>query len=187
VGISYDGGVSGLALLMTATAGVVIIAGWVLLAASRFLQGGNVERPERVPQLYGYTVCLVAVLVAFASIVTIADTLITLASPAHPRGDMATWAEPSVTSFEAFRVSYDRVRQMNAGPGAPQETIVEDELRRRYDAMRADRIERTRVEAYRSLMKAAFTLAVAALLFLVHWRWLKRRIEHHDTSDVVGP
>jgi hypothetical protein len=162
---------------MIAVVGVIIIAGWVLLAASRFIQGGNVERPERVPQLYGYTVCLVSLLVAFASVVTIADSLITLASPAHPRGDMAAWAEPSVTSFEAFRVSYDRVRQMNAGPGVAQEPIPEDELRRRYDGMRADRIERTRVGAYRSLMKAGFTLAVACLLFLLHWRWLKRRVE----------
>lgn len=31
---------------------IVAIATWVILAASRFTQGGIVERPERVPQLY---------------------------------------------------------------------------------------------------------------------------------------
>lgn len=36
-------------------AAVVLIAAWVILAGSRFIQGGVVERPERVPQLYGYT------------------------------------------------------------------------------------------------------------------------------------
>jgi hypothetical protein len=177
VGISYGAGASGLTLLIIAITGVIIIAGWVLFAGSRFLQGGNVERPERVPQLYGYTVCLVCVLVAFASAVTLVDDLIALASPAHPRGEMAAWAEPSVTSFEAFRVSYDRVRQMNVGPGVAPEPIPEDELRRRYEGMRADRIERTRVAAYRSLTRSAFTLLVAALLFLIHWRWLSRRVE----------
>ena len=177
VGIPYGGSMSGWALALVAIVGLIVISSWVVLAASRFLQGGSVERPERVPQLYGYTVCLVGVLVALASTITIADTLITLTSPAHPRGEMAAWAEPSVTSFEAFRVTYDRARQMSAGPGVAQEVVTEDELRRRYEAMRADRIERTRVEAIRSLIKATFTLIVAALLFLIHWRWLKRRVE----------
>ena len=34
---------------------------WLLLARSTFLQGDDMERPSRVAQLYGYTVCLIAV------------------------------------------------------------------------------------------------------------------------------
>lgn len=91
---------------------------------------------------------------------------------------MAAWAEPTVSSFEAFRISYDRTRQISASPNAPApEPIAEDELRRRYDAMRADRIERTRVAAHRSLAKGGFTLLLAGILFLIHWRWLRRRVD----------
>src|SRR5919202_2386384 len=50
---------------------VVLVASWVILASSRFVQGGIVERPERVPQLYGYTVCLVALVVGLASLTSL--------------------------------------------------------------------------------------------------------------------
>lgn len=176
--VSYGEGVSPVPLLFITVIGLIVLAGWVLLAASRFIQGGSVERPERVPQLYGYTVCLVTLLIAFASLVSIVDNIITLASPTHPRGDMAAWAEPSVTSFEAFRISYDRTRQFNAAPNAPApEDVPEDELQRRYEAMRADRISRTRVAAHRSLVKGGFTLLLAGILFFIHWRWLRRRVD----------
>lgn len=176
--VSYGEATSPVTMLFITIVGVIVVAGWVLLAASRFIQGGSVERPERVPQLYGYTVCLVMLLVALASLISIVDSAITLVSPAHPRGDMAAWAEPSVTSFEAFRISYDRTRQFNAPPNTPApEVVPDDELRRRYEAMRADRISRTRVAAHRSLVKGGFTLLLAGILFLIHWRWLRRRVD----------
>lgn len=136
------------------------------------------EHPARVPQLYGYTICLVSLLVAFVSVVSLVDWGLTLANPTHPRSEMMMWAEPSITSFEAFRLSYDRSRQFGAGPNVPPlEQVPEDELRRRYEGLRADRIERTRVAAQRALVRSGFTLLIAAGLFVAHWRWLRRRIE----------
>jgi hypothetical protein len=176
-------GESPVPLFFIAIVSLVLVSSWVILAASRFVQGGSVERPERVPQLYGYTVCLVALLVAFASLVSIFDNVATLTNPAHPRSEMASWAEPSVTSFEAFRLSYDRTRQVSSGPNAPTpEAVPEDELRRRYEALRADRISRTSVAAQRALGKAVFTLLVASTLFFMHWRWLRRRVEPGVTA-----
>ena len=47
-------------------------------------------------------------------------------------------------------------------------------LRRRYDALRADRIQRNTMEARRSLVTSIFSLLIAAALFAFHWRWLRR-------------
>jgi hypothetical protein len=158
--------------------GIIIIAAWVILAASRFVQGGIVERPERVPQLYGYTVCLITLLWALTSTIAIVDSSLMLSAPEY-RGDHGfSGMEPSVSSFEAFRTTYDRSRRyMSVGPNEPKlDSLSEPELHRRYEALRADRIATNTVDAHRALVTNALSLLIAAILFVVHWRWLRRTV-----------
>ena len=154
---------------------IVLIAAWVILAASRFVQGGVMERPERVPQLYGYTVCLVALLWGIGSLLSLVQNMQSLSAPELRRLETFGF-EPSVTSFEAFRATYDQSRRFGmADPNAKVETTPEPELRRRYEALRDDRIHRARLEARQELVRDILSLVIALLLFVFHWRWLKRR------------
>jgi hypothetical protein len=162
--------------VFAAVAALVLIAAWIILAGSRFVQGGVVERPERVPQLYGYTVCLVALLWALGSIVGLVESAQALAAPAYHRQN-EFGLEPSITSFEAFRLTYDRARRFNAPDPSESklDPVPEAELRRRYDIYRADRIAATEVEARQALVLKGISLLLAAGLFAFHWRWLRRR------------
>ena len=69
-----------LGLIFGIIAGVILVAAWVILAGSRFIQGGVVERPERVPQLYGYTVCLIALMWALTSVLSIVGNALSLSA-----------------------------------------------------------------------------------------------------------
>jgi hypothetical protein len=163
------------ALVFSFIIGVTLIAAWVILAGSRFVQGGIVERSERVPQLYGYTVCLIALIWALTSVVAIVENTLSLSAP-ELRGVSEFGFEPSVSSFEAFRTTYDRARQiMTPNPSAAKlDSLPEPELRRRYEALRADRIVRVQFEARRELIVKTLSLLLASALFAFHWRWLKR-------------
>jgi len=151
------------------------IATWMILAASRFTQGGVVERPERVPQLYGYAVCLVAVIVALFSVIAIVGSAFSAVAP-QLNLDSEYSIEPSVSSFEAFRATYGReLGTLGADRTQPRaDSIPEPELRRRYDALRAERVERTRLRSMRSLVTGVIALLIALALFVTHWRWLRR-------------
>jgi hypothetical protein len=175
IGYSVEGA-GPFGLVFSSVAAVVLIAAWVILASSRFIQGGVVERPERVPQLYGYTVCLIALIWGLTSLIGIVNDALSLSAP-ELRGASEFGWEPSVTSFEAFRATYDRARRMGAVDARETQldTVAEPELRRRYEALRADRIHRARVEAHRELITGTLSLAIAAALFVFHWRWLRRR------------
>ena len=162
-------------LVALAIAGIILIASWVILAGSRFVQGGVVERPDRVPQLYGYTMCLIGVLVAVTSLVSVVEHALTFADPAQSTSEWYGWTEPSVTSFEAFRMTYERSQQISGMPTI--RSLPDDELRRRYEDLRADRIARNRAVATRGLITSGLTLAIAVALFAFHWRWLRRRVE----------
>lgn len=175
--MSFGFGVPGsFGFALTALVAVVLIASWVILAGSRFVQGGIVERPERVPQLYGYTACLIGLLWALVSIVGLVESVQALAAPAYHRENEYGF-EPSVSSFEAFRLTYDRARRFNApDPGESKlDPLPEAELRRRYETYRADRIAAIEVEARQALVTKSLSLLLAAGLFAFHWRWLRRR------------
>jgi hypothetical protein len=157
---------------------ILLVAAWVILAASRFVQGGVVERPDRVPQLYGYTACLVGLLMAVTSVLSLTEATMARAAPVYPAtGEEWTggWGEPSVTSFEAFRATYDRARELRLNPGEPRpEPLPDTELRRRYEAFRADRIARVVVTTQRTFVKSGLSLLIGVALFAFHWRWLRR-------------
>ena len=163
----------GSGLTLPVITGIVLIATWVILAGSRFIQGGVVERPERVPQLYGYTVCLIALIWAVTSVIAIVENSLAMSAPEQRRRSEPGW-ELSVSSFEAFRITY-RARPIVGPDGAVKyDSIPETELRRRYDGLRADRIIRGRFEAQRNLITAGLSLVIAVALFVFHWRWLRR-------------
>jgi hypothetical protein len=155
----------------------LLIAAWIILAGSRFVQGGNVERPERIPQLYGYTACLIGLIMGVMAVLSITEAALSLRAPEQGGpNDWSGWVEPSVTSFEAFRATYDRAREMRAAPNEPKrEAVPEEELRRRYEGLRTDRLARTRIRAQNRIVTGALSLLLGIGLFTFHWRWLRRR------------
>lgn len=131
------------------------------------------ERPERVPQLYGYTVCLGALIWGLMSGISLVGNLLSLSAPELRGSSEFNWGEPSVTSFEAFRATYRRMAMPT--PDARLDSVPEPELRRRYEALRADRIRRASFEARREIITDSLSLVIAIALFAFHWRWLRRR------------
>jgi hypothetical protein len=135
------------------------------------------DRPNRVPQLYGYTVCLVALITVLLTVPTLVDNLFTLGNPAH--GEMRFGFAANLGSFEAYKASQRQGRSVAdgvAGREVPAESAVSDEeLRKRYEALRADQIASNLFEARRSLVRNGLLLVLAVGLFLSHWRWLRRQ------------
>jgi hypothetical protein len=148
---------------------------WLLLARSSLVRGGSMERPERVPQLYGYTVCLVAIVVLLTSVSNMVKQSFAIADPLTSE-DNFSWAEPALTSFEAYKAT----RNVTF-PGATNDNReavqrpepTEPELRTRYEALRADRVRTVRHQAQRALTSSGLLFLVAVALFWWHWRWVR--------------
>ncbi len=179
MGYSVGGGsIETFGLFVSVVVAVVLIATWVILAGSRFVQGGVVERSDRVPQLYGYTLCLVGLLWALLSVVAIVEDVMTMTAPDLPAANEFNYGDASISSFEAFRATYDRSRRFASGGDPSQvnlDSIPEPELRRRYEALRADRIRQVNFRARAGITTSIVSLFIGAALFVFHWRWLRRR------------
>jgi len=120
------------------------------------------QTSDRVAQLYGYTVCLISVVVFLISITSLVNSAFKLTDPLHGNVDTL-----NLGSFEAYKASYASVDQRRPPPDA--------ELRARYEALRSDRIASVTRDAVQAIVVSVVMLIVAVVLFAFHWMWLRRR------------
>lgn len=146
---------------------------WVIIAAGTVVdKGEGMDRSERIAQLYGYTVCLIAIVVFLASANSFVQSAFEYANPLS--GNPWSYGAGQVlTSFESYKATYDSTL-----PGQkPPPAISDREMHARYDALRAERIASARFEAVKSMTVSGILTVIAITLFVVHWRWLQSRVK----------
>lgn len=128
---------------------------------------------NRVAQLYGYSVCLVAVIALLVSTGSLAGALLEWRDPLHA-AEMAGYPFRSLASFETYKM--DVLNPPYGGPQAtaPRYTPDDDTLKRMYEAARADRIQSINARVRRTVVTNSVVILFGLGLFAVHWRWLRR-------------
>jgi hypothetical protein len=152
------------------------VAAWIVLARSSLVHGGDMERSDRVPQLYGYSVCLIAIVVMLMNVSSIVNQSFALSNPLASN-NMYGWGGAVLTSFEAYKATVDRTEGPMPPAGAAAASApkpTDAELRAQFEALRADRVTRARLDARRELTESILLLVIAAALFVWHWRWVRR-------------
>jgi len=154
-------------------AGPILLLGaaWLFLAAILVFRGNDVDKPNRMAQFYGYSVCLLAIIVALVSATSIIDAAFDRANPLQGEGGFSA----SLTSFESYKATYRREQTMfdRSGTARP-DTVSEATLRQQYEALVRDRIASTHYRTTKSFVTGTFFLVIALALFLFHWRWVRR-------------
>jgi hypothetical protein len=152
---------------------VLLVFAWVAVGTTLALRNGPMERPSRVAQLYGYTVCLIALITLLFTLPNLIETGFRLSDPLQAESRFG----PTLSSFDAYKATYDRTPFPREGQAGPSVRPNEEELRRQYEALRADRIAGNTFEARRSLISQVLVLGLALGLFVGHWRWLRRQTQ----------
>ena len=131
------------------------------------------EKTGKVPQVYGYTVCVIAVVTFLICATVIVNNVFDLANPIQA----GFGAESSLSSFDAYKATYQRDQRFGLGAAAAEprpDTLSEATLRVRYEAMRTDRVARVRFQSWKALTTSGLLLVISVVLFMVHWRWMKK-------------
>jgi hypothetical protein len=131
-----------------------------------------VEKTGKVPQVYGYTVCVIAVVTFLICATVIVNNVFDLANPIQAGYGL----ESSLSSFEAYQATYQKDQRSGSAAAAAEprpDTLSEAALRVRYEAVRADRIARVRFQSWKALTTSGLLLVISVVLFVAHWRWMK--------------
>jgi hypothetical protein len=135
---------------------------------------------SRVPQAYGYAVCFITVIVMLFSIKGVVDAAFDLSDPLRADAN----GRP-ITNFELYK-NANRTPTPGKDLNGPMpatatpvrskaDTVSDVELHKLYDAEREAAIGNARFRAIRSLVGNLLLIILAAVLFTIHWRWLRRR------------
>ncbi len=127
------------------------------------------ETARWIKQIYGYLVCLVAVVTVLVSARGLVEAGMDLSNPMYAQ---SRFGPPVTTSFEAYLATY---RERPSPPGADADTASVETLRARWEALREDQVRSVRYDATRSLATSGLLILLSALLFGFHWRWLQRQ------------
>lgn len=136
-----------------------------------------------IAQVYGYAVCLITVVVMLISVKGIIDAAFDLSDPLRAEGGYGRYGP--LTSFELYKLQARReglsgryrgpmpMTEVAPSKAAPDTTLTDDDLRKLYDAERETQIGATKFRATRRLVSGFLFIVLAAVLFAIHWRWLK--------------
>ena len=137
---------------------------------------------NRIAQVYGYAVCLITVVVMLIAIKKVVDAAFDLSDPIRAEGGGYGRMGRTLTNFELYKMDARRQPDFRGGPMTtapavrpPADTLSDAELRTLYDAERDQAIGNARFRAIRSLVGNLLLIALAGVLFGIHWRWLKER------------
>src|ERR1039457_3070076 len=98
------------------------------------------EKSNRMAQIYGYTVCLVAVIAFIICVAGIVTSIIDMGDPLHAQGYFAAVGTPSLASFDNYKMdilkNYKNDEQKTGSNWIPDDPT----LHSMYQAARTDRI-----------------------------------------------
>jgi hypothetical protein len=157
--------------LIGATPLLILAAAWFFMAATLVFRGDNVEKPNRMAQFYGYSVCLIAIIVGLFTISSLVGTTFERANPL----ESSSMFGESLSSFDAYKASRNVQRQMEERSGVVRaDTVTDAALHAQYNGLVEDRIAHVRYSSTKTFVTSGLMLLVAIVLFGVHWRWLRR-------------
>lgn len=132
---------------------------------------------SRIAQVYGYAVCLICVLVILAATHEIIDSAFNYSNPIGSGGVYGRFGP--LTSYETYRMAMRQQTMMMRGPdgrmvASPDSGLSDAELRKEFESEREQQISAVRFRALRTLVSGIVFLALATVMFLLHWRWIRR-------------
>ncbi|MCK5764519.1 MAG: hypothetical protein KAH26_00985 [Bacteroidales bacterium] len=132
------------------------------------------EKKSKAPLVYGYAVCIVAVITFLISIAGIIFAVMDLGDPLYAGRN---YNKVSLASFENYKMD------MLKSPDEKQAWVPDDEtLKAMYEAEKDDVIRRVKHNSMRSLYINGVLIIICIVLFLTHWRWMRRVGRKYNTA-----
>jgi hypothetical protein len=121
-------------------------------------------------QIYGYTVCLVAVITFLISVTGVVSALMDMGDPLHSGHTPA--GSPSLASYENYKMDILKSTAKGDGNGAGY-TPDEQTLRTMYQSAKDDKIQSVNHQARQSMIIGSLMILISIVLFATHWRWMQ--------------
>jgi hypothetical protein len=133
-------------------------------------------------QIYGYSVCLVAVITFLITTTTLVNAVIDLGDPLHE--GFVPAGSPSLASYENYKM--DILKSIQKGDGDSKSYIPDDNtLRAMYESAKNDKIQSSLHQSHKSIVISSILIIICVSLFITHWRWMRKMTKSETTASQV--
>ena len=121
-------------------------------------------KKTKMSQVYGYIVCIIAVITMLISLGGLITSVIDSMDPLY------TWGDTNhLSSFENFKMN-----ALNSGKSDIAYNPDDATLRTMFEDAKNHKIRKVQHETKKSIIVSSVLILISVLLFLVHWRWMRR-------------
>lgn len=122
------------------------------------------EKKTKIPQVYGYAVCIVAIVTFLISLATLITSIIDASDPLY------TWGEDQkLSSFDNFKMEALKSGQNESAYKPSDET-----LKNMYEDAKNHKIKRVQHQTTKSIIVNAILIVISIILFVIHWQWMRK-------------
>jgi len=132
---------------------------------------------SKVAPIYGYLVCLTAIIASFIALNMLVNALFNWQDPLHA-SDYTVYSPRDLSSFEAYKLDANSASPASAASDtkiATTYTLTDEQLKTAYAAAKDNKITAVRFNAKRNITNAVIILIFSAVLFGSHWRWVNKQ------------
>ena len=122
------------------------------------------EKKSKIPQVYGYAVCIVAIITVLISVADLITSVLDASDPLYAWGD-----NKELSSFENFKVD-----ALKAGKNEASYAPNDETLRMMYEDAKNHKIRRVKHQTTKSIIVSSILIVISVTLFVIHWRWMKK-------------
>ena len=126
------------------------------------------EKKSKIPQIYGYAVCLVTVFTFLISLTSLVNNIIDLGDPLH-----AERGFESLASFEIYKMDV-----LKSLPKEGESSILPDDqtLRAMYEDSKAEAMQSVLHRVRRSIIVESLLIILCVVFFSTHWMWMRKSV-----------
>jgi len=125
------------------------------------------EKQSKIPTIYGYAVCLVAVITVIISVASFVNAVIDLGDPLYAERNYNK--TPSLASFDNYKMDIYSASEKESAFNPDDAT-----LHAMYEAAKADKIHSVKHRANRTMIVNGLLIILCVVIFTFHWRWMRR-------------
>lgn len=122
------------------------------------------EKKTKIPQVYGYAVCIVAIITILISVADLITSVIDASDPLYAWGD-----EQRLSSFENFKVD-----ALKSGKNEASYVPDDSTLRIMYEDAKNHKIRRVKHQTTKSIIVSSILIVISTTLFITHWIWMRK-------------
>jgi hypothetical protein len=132
------------------------------------------EKSNNVAKIYGYLVCLVAVITFIICIANLVNAFIDKGDPIHADRYSYGQSAPNLASYETYKM--DILKDTKKESDTTKISFIPDEqtMKAMYEAAKNEKIQASMHNIKKEITVNLILIVVCIVLFGIHWTWMKR-------------